>query len=181
MKKTIHLHCTNILLSGIRVTRISGFLMAILFSNVFAQEEAIDYSSYEVPEFDEVLLDLNTNALQRQSNKLWLAHAEWIRNVMICLTDEDPSNYSIKRLLKNQEAIDKAIKTFYGDSLGKKFSELLYAHQAIADEMHRTSQAGDNEAHAEACRELRINKSEVLEFIRQANPLYTVAQTEGRD
>jgi hypothetical protein len=180
MRKAIHRHSPNYLLTRIRIIMITVLLMAILFSNAFAQEDAIsDYPEYEVPDgIDESIFELSTAVMQKQSNKLWTAYTSWTQQLMLCLADEDPSDFSIKRLLKNQDAVDDAMESFYSDNFGKKLSEFLYTHKAIAAEIKRAARAGDNEAHANACQQLRINKSEVIEFIRLANSLYTVAQSE---
>jgi hypothetical protein len=177
MKKAVHTLSAN--LPHIRIIMIVLWLPAILFSNAFAQQDSTaGYSDYEVPEaFDESLYELNTGDMQKQSNKLWTDHTTWTRKLMLFLANENPSENSIKRLLKNQDAVDDAMETFYSDNFGKKLCELLYAHKAIATQIKAAAKTGDNEAHAEACRQLRINKTEVIEFIRQANSLYTVAQS----
>jgi hypothetical protein len=150
-------------------------LFVFLLSASFAQQ-ASTTDDFEVPEYTDEPVAVNTDALQKQSNKLWLAYNKWTYKVMRCLNDEDPSDLSIRRLLKHEDAVDDALEYFYGDSIETKLSELLYRHKSIIAEMRRTALAGDVEANEEACKQLRINKKEVIEFIRRANPLFTVAQ-----
>jgi hypothetical protein len=178
----IPIHRTHILLFRIRLI-MAALLIAALFSNAFAQEDSLaDLSEYQVPEdAGEMLSYVNTHTRQKQSNKLWEAHAAWTKAIVLCLANENPSDYSIKRLLKHQEEIEDVMDSFYGDSFVKRLSELLYAHKTIAAKIKSTAQSGDSEANEEAYREWRLNKSEIIEFLREANSLYTVALSEARE
>jgi hypothetical protein len=180
MKKSLQAFSTRPLLLCFRTIFVAASITVALFFNALAQEnETPDYSDEEVPEVMDISpIELNTDGSLKQSNKLWTAYMAWMHKVMLCLADDDPSDYAIRRLLKNQDAVDEAMEFYYSDNFGKKLSELLYAHKAIAAEIKRAATAGDNEAHAEACQQLRINKNEVMEFLRQSNPLYTVALSE---
>jgi hypothetical protein len=54
-------------------------------------------------------------------NKLWEGHITWTRNVIFCLVDNLPgADQAVQRLLKNQDDIGDAIKSYYGDDAGKK-------------------------------------------------------------
>ena len=172
MNKTIHTLSLQIILAVALLTSAP--------SSTLAQEDSAP-DEFEVPQApDETPFNQNTDAMQKQSNKMWIAYNRWVHKVMICLNDEDPSDYSIKRLLKHEDSVDDLIDSYYSDNLGKKLSELLFVHKALAAEMRKALRAGDNDMQAEAYRKMMENKNEVIEFLRQASPLYTVAQAEGR-
>jgi hypothetical protein len=178
MKKNLY-KCSRHFTSFIRIILAAAWLTATAFSNACAQDDTDDLSDYEAPEEIDPSL-LNANVSEKQSNKLWTARIAWTNRLMLYLADENPSNTSMKRLLKKQDAVDEAVELFYSDNIGQKLSQFLNAHQAIAEEMKQAQLSGDNEAHADACQRLRLNKKELMEFIEQANSLYVVAlQEEG--
>src|SRR5689334_19395073 len=163
MNKTIHT------LFPILVTVL---LMLSPFSNVFAQRDTASASDdYEVPEPpDESLFNQNTDVMQKQSNKLWIEYNRWVHKVMACLNDDDPSEYSIRRLLKHEGRVDELVDYWYSDNMGKKLSELLHARKALLAEMRMSLKGVDSDRQAEAYQRMIDNKNEVIEFIRHISP-----------
>jgi hypothetical protein len=156
-----------------------SLLGAILISaSSFAQKNmTTNFSRHKLTEADaETPNEVNKAALQKNSSMLWSNHDAWTRKVMLCVSDEHPSSPSIDRLLKNQDAIAGAMHSYYGDSAGRSLSVLLYEHKAITAEIERAAKAGDNEAHALAHHQSRLNKIEIVKFMRMENSVWAVAE-----
>jgi hypothetical protein len=112
--------------------------------------------------------------------KLWEDHIVWTRNVILCLTDKLPgTDQAVARLLKNQEDIGTAIKSFYGDAAGDKLTELLKQHITIAADVVTAAAKGDGEALGNAQKKWHDNAKEIAEFLSGANPNLKLSEMES--
>ncbi len=114
--------------------------------------------------------------LKTVMRQLWEEHVTWTRNVIICLVDDAPgTDQAVKRLLKNQDDIGNAIKSYYGDAAGKKLTDLLYPHITISAEVVKAARTGNTEALDEANKRWYANADEISAFLSKANPNWKLA------
>ncbi len=132
----------------------------------FSEKESNEELSMTSP------LELKTNM-----RKLWEDHITWTRNVILCLVDDLPgTNQALNRLLKNQDDIGNAIKTYYGEAAGDKLSGLLRAHIAISADVVKAAKASNTPALDEANGRWMANADEISEFLCKANSTWSLAE-----
>ena len=109
--------------------------------------------------------------LKTTMRKLWEDHVTWTRNVILCLTDDLPGgDQAVKRLLKNQDDIGNAVKTFYGEAGGKELTRLLREHITTAADLLKAAKTGNNSAFDAANKKWSANADEISDFLSKANP-----------
>jgi len=106
--------------------------------------------------------------------QLWEDHITWTRLVIVsaatlpdALPDLDPT---VQRLLRNQDDIGDAIKSFYGDAAGEEVSRLLREHITLAAELIAAAKAGDADAVQATSDAWYANADEIADFLGAANP-----------
>lgn len=110
-------------------------------------------------------------ALRDAMRRLWTDHVVWTRGYIIAATTNDPGTPQVAaRLMKNQEDIGNAVKTYYGDAAGAKLTDLLKEHISIAVDLVAAAKASDNAKVAEADRRWHTNSAELATFLSSANP-----------
>jgi hypothetical protein len=118
--------------------------------------------------------DLNNSKVQElhlAMRKLWEDHITWTRNVICCLVDNLPgADQVVKRLLKNQDDIGNAVKTYYGDDAGKKLTDLLHDHITISADVVKAAKANDKKALDDANKKWYDNADQISDFLSKANP-----------
>ncbi len=123
-------------------------------------------SSKNTAMYSEAAIKLKSNM-----HKLWSDHITWTRNVVLCIVDGLPGkDQALKRLLKNQDDIGNAIKTYYGNDAGKSLTELLYGHINIAAEVVTAAKANNTSSLNEADKRWHNNADEIAVFLSKANP-----------
>lgn len=109
--------------------------------------------------------------LRTAMRKLWEDHVTWTRNVIFCIMDGLPgTDQAVARLLKNQDDIGNAVKTYYGDDAGKKLSELLRVHITTAADLLKAAKSDNNAAFDDANKKWTANADEISDFLSKANP-----------
>src|SRR4030095_827687 len=109
--------------------------------------------------------------LRTAMRKLWEDHVTWTRNVIFCIMDGLPgTDQAVTRLLKNQDDIGNAVKTYYGDDAGKKLSELLRVHITTAADLLKAAKSDNNAAFDDANKKWIANADEISDFLSKANP-----------
>jgi hypothetical protein len=84
-----------------------------------------------IPNYDN-LNQTKISELRISLHDLWLEHIVWTRQyVVAAIADQPDASFAAERLLKNQEDIDNAIKTFYGDQAGNQLTSQLKDHLFI--------------------------------------------------
>jgi hypothetical protein len=107
---------------------------------------------------------------------LWDDHVLYTRNYIISnLAGLKDADAIAQRLLKNQDDIGNAIKTYYGDEAGKKLTALLREHIMIAANVVNAAKSGDKEALDKAQKEWYANADSIAAFLSTANPNWTKA------
>lgn len=102
---------------------------------------------------------------------LWIDHIVWTRQFIVDSASDLPSlNDTTNRLLKNQEDIGNAIKTYYGDEAGNQLTDLLKSHILIAADLVNAAKAGNDTAVADADERWSNNADEIAAFLAGANP-----------
>ena len=100
--------------------------------------------------------------LKTNMRKLWEDHVTWTRNVVFCIIDDLPgADQATMRLLKNQDDIGEAIKSYYGADAGKKLTDLLHAHVTTAASLLKATKADNNPAFDEANKKWFTNADEI--------------------
>jgi hypothetical protein len=103
--------------------------------------------------------------------KLWEDHIIWTRQVIVSAVASLPDlNFAVERLMKNQEDIGNAIKSFYGDAGGDKLIALLKEHISGAYAVLTAAKAGDNAKLAIENKAWYKNADDISEFLGGANP-----------
>lgn len=111
--------------------------------------------------------------LQVDMRKLWDDHVSWTRMFIVSAASNLPDKGStLERLLKNQEDIGTAIKPFYGDTAGRKLTELLKDHIRIAGEVVDAAAKSDNPRVEDASKRWKANADQIATFLSGANPAH---------
>jgi hypothetical protein len=125
-------------------------------------------SSYAAPNAAPKMSALDFRNAMR---KLWEDHITWTRLYIVSavagLPDKDAT---AQRLLKNQEDIGNAVKSFYGDAAGNQLTSLLKAHIVGAVKILDAAKAGDNAALQTATNDWYTNANDIAAFLNKANP-----------
>lgn len=120
------------------------------------------------------MTSMNTTAaitLRLDMRKLWGEHVTWTRNVVCCIVDELPGkDQAVQRLLRNQDDIGNAIKTYYGNDAGIKLAGLLRDHITIAAEVVTAAKVDNSTELENANKRLHINADDISAFLSKANP-----------
>jgi hypothetical protein len=107
--------------------------------------------------------------------KLWEEHIFWTRNVIFCLVDDLPGNVqAVKRQLQNQIDIGNAIKPYYGDAAGDKWTELLYTHVNTTSDIIKAAKSRDSSVINEANKKWFANADEMVQYLHKLNPDWAV-------
>lgn len=110
-------------------------------------------------------------ALQNAMRKLWEDHITWTRLYIVeAVAGTKGVNETAARLLKNQDEIGDAIKTYYGNDAGAKLTALLKEHILGAVEVLTAAKAGDKTKLEAASAKWYQNGTEIATFLSGANP-----------
>jgi hypothetical protein len=129
--------------------------------------------SYSFIKSDKVLNENSTAAVELKTGmrRLWDDHVVWTRNVILNIIDDLPgTDQAVKRLLKNQDDIGRAMKTYYGDAASKELTTLLHTHINTAADLLKALKAGDEIALKDANIKWISNANLIAEFLSKANP-----------
>jgi hypothetical protein len=80
------------------------------------------------------------------------------------------ADQTLKRLLKNQDDIGNAVKSYYGEAAGKKLTDLLHEHINIAADVVKAAKANDKVSLDNANKRWFDNADQISEFLSKANP-----------
>ena len=113
---------------------------------------------------------LDPGNFRSDMRQLWEDHITWTRLYIVSAAANLPEkDATAKRLLRNQEDIGNAMKTFYGDAAGSKLTGLLKDHITIAVELIDAAKAGDNTKKDAAAKRWNANADEIATFLSGAN------------
>lgn len=135
--------------------------------------------SFIIPSSKNKMLDNPDTGTELKTNmrKLWEDHVMWTRNVIFNIMDDLPGkDQGVSRLLKNQDDIGEAIKTYYGVDAGKKLTDLLHVHITIAAEILKAKKTDNEIAFKAANDKWYLNADEISEFLCKANPNWKLAE-----
>lgn len=109
--------------------------------------------------------------LSNTFRELWEQHGAWTRMTIMSLVFGLPDvDLVTQRLLQNPVDFGNALKEFYGDEVGSRFSELLKDHLVIAAELVKAAKAGDNKTAADAEKRWYDNADAIAAFLAKINP-----------
>lgn len=112
--------------------------------------------------------------LMNKMRMLWEQHIAWTRaGVMSIIEDLPDVDFAVKRLLRNPQDFEMALKTYYGDAAASKFSDLLKNHLVIAAELVKAAKNGDNKTAEDAEKRWYGNTDEIAEFLAEINPYWS--------
>lgn len=107
--------------------------------------------------------------------KLWQDHAFWTRNVIFCHVDNLPGQVqAVKRQLQNQIDLGNAIKPYYGEAAGDKFTELLYTHVNTTSDIVKAAKTSDTAVINDINKKWFANADEMVKFLHKLNPDWAV-------
>jgi len=104
---------------------------------------------------------------------LWEEHVEWTRLAIISMVDikeENETNATLNRLLRNTKDMAAVCKMFYGDDAAAKFDELMTEHLTTAAELVQAAVAGDNAKAEDAEKRWYKNADEIASTLNMLNP-----------
>lgn len=111
------------------------------------------------------------SAFNQAMRKLWEDHITWTRLYIVEAVANNPGqDLTAARLLKNQDDIGNAIKSYYGDDAGNKLTSLLKTHISGAVEVLSAAKAGDQNKLTGAIKSWYANANDIANFLSSANP-----------
>lgn len=126
--------------------------------------------AYDLSEKGEVVSS-KSESLRADMRKLWEDHIIYTRLYIVSAVNNTHDKEEIlDRLLKNQEDLGDAIKPVYGDEAGKKLTELLKEHIALAGEVVGAANKKDAAALTKSDLKWRENGDAIADFLAGANP-----------
>ena len=146
---------------------LAALVVGALVSGVLTSMTTSQGQSSQGQTFTKAQVDLKTNM-----RKLWEDHVTWTRIFIVETAANISNNYTVDRLLKNQEDIGNAIKPYYGDAAGNQLTALLKEHIATAGDVVSAAKAGNNTALADANTRWFANADKIAAFLGTANPTY---------
>ena len=85
-----------------------------------------------------------TMKLKLQMRRLWIDHSIWIRQFIVDFLGDFPSiDYTIDRLLKNQDQMGNCFRPFFGDMAADNLILLLREHITIAIDLLKAIKSVD--------------------------------------
>lgn len=148
-----------------KIFQIAAGCMLLFFAGLPAARSQMSMQS------SNVFNSTSANELRTALRELWQDHVQYTRNVILNIIDDLPgTNEAVTRLLKNQDDIGNAIKPVYGEAAGKKLSELLREHIAIAADLLKAAKANNQVDFNTANTKWFKNADEIAAFLSSANP-----------
>lgn len=115
--------------------------------------------------------DAKVTGLRIALRDLWVDHVVWTRQYIVAAAaDASDTSSAAQRLLKNQEDIGNAIKSFYGAEAGDKLTSLLKDHILIAVDLLNAAKAEDSTGLVAAEKKWYDNADDIATFLSDANP-----------
>ncbi|MDR3565945.1 MAG: hypothetical protein P4N59_31535 [Negativicutes bacterium] len=106
---------------------------------------------------------------------LWEQHVYWTRLAILGIAFDLPDlDASINRLLRNPTDFGRLFCRFYGNEMAAEVDRLLRDHLVIAAELVKAAKAGNSKAAADSERKWYANADEIVFFLNQINPRWTV-------
>jgi hypothetical protein len=110
-------------------------------------------------------------AFHDDMRKLWEDHIVYTRNFIIDAAASLPGQQATtERLLRNQDDIGNAIKSYYGEENGAKLTALLKEHITTAAELVTSAKANDTAKVEDAKKRWFANADAIASFLSGANP-----------
>lgn len=142
----------------------STLLLSILFTTLMFPLRAYGLTK-DIP------LNNSMVNLKMDERKLWIDHVLWTRSFIISdLASLPDKDFTLQRLLKNQDDIGSSIKPYYGEEAGNKLSKLLREHIVIAGQVVDAAKNNDKTNLDKYNKSWYKNADEIAEFLSTANP-----------
>ncbi len=108
--------------------------------------------------------------------KLWEDHLTYTRNYIIsALASLPDADAVVQRLMKNQDDIGAALKTYYGNDAGNKLATLLRDHIKIAAGVVQAAKDGKKDDLKAEQKKWSENGKAIAGFLSAANPKWSGA------
>ncbi|MGZ7050228.1 MAG: hypothetical protein ACXVHO_09490 [Methanobacterium sp.] len=104
---------------------------------------------------------------------LWEEHVAWTRLAIISLVDikdENETQATLNRLLRNTKDMAEVCKMFYGEDAANTFDSLMHDHLTIAAELVQDAVAGDSEKADDTEKRWYANADEIAATLQTLNP-----------
>ena len=106
---------------------------------------------------------------------LWEQHVYWTRMVILGIAFDLPDlKQTTNRLLRNARDFGRVFGRFYGKEIAAEFERLIRDHLVIAAELVKAAKAGNSSAAADAEKRWYANAEEIVCFLKNINPNWTV-------
>lgn len=147
------------------------FISILVMCNMFMMGSV----SYAQPMDASMKCSQSAIDLKLTLRKLWEDHITYTRNYIIsAIANLEDANPVADRLMRNQDEIGNAMKSYYGNAAGKKLAALLRDHIGIAAEVVNAAIQGDDENIKMAEEKWHANADEIALFLNKANPTWAL-------
>ena len=117
----------------------------------------------------------DTIKIKLQMRKLWTDHAIFTRQFIVDLLDNLQSiEYTIVRLLKNQEQTGNYFRPFFGDVAADNIISLLKEHITIAADLFKAIQSGNTSDATILEDQWTANSENISTFLGTINQYYSI-------
>lgn len=148
-----------------------GFLQA---------KQSIPYNQKKPSTMDNSMAEIcpqKAAILRCDLRKLWEEHISYTRNYIIsALSNLSDVSAVANRLMKNQEDIGKALKTYYGKEVGNKVTALLKDHIKIAMEVVKVTKERNKTEMEKADKKWYENADQMVGAFNGINPNWEKAE-----
>lgn len=115
--------------------------------------------------------------LKMALGKIFTDQIIWTRMFIVDLLNNSPSiDYTIDRLLKNQDAIGNYMKIYFGDTAGDSLTSILKEHVMISIDLLKAIRGGNITEAKTFEEQLVANVENISTFLSTINPYYSVEE-----
>ena len=115
--------------------------------------------------------------LKSDMRKLWEDHIQWTRNVIFNILDDLPgTSQAVDRLLKNQDDIGNAFKSYYGNAAGNQLTTFLRKHITTAADLLIALKNDNTAAFNAANAQWFANADTISAFLSSLNPNWPLTE-----
>lgn len=119
--------------------------------------------------------NLRYDQLMCTLQRLWIEHVLWTRAFIMSTAFNLPDlSYTTNRLLRNPIDFANVLRPLYGDSIARRFEELLREHLLIAAQLVNAAKAGDTQSAAQQRNKWYANADNIAASLGSINPYWNV-------
>lgn len=111
--------------------------------------------------------------LINQVRMLWMQHSEWTKAAFVSIIFRTPDKEEVlNRLFRNPADFAYFLRSFYGDSVAFRFSDLLTEHLSLVGTLVEATMSGDTVSSEEINKKLYKNADQISLLLSSINPYW---------